>query len=42
MKQQIIYSDNHSFYEGIKKLVENGLTFEANHESLVIVLKGGY
>lgn len=36
------YTSIDSFYDGILKLTERGLTFRANPENLTIWLTGGY
>ena len=38
----ISYPDTEAFYDGIKSLVQRGLTFEAFDKSLKIVLTGGF
>ena len=38
----IQYSDMAMFYAGIRELVEYGLTFEANADTMSITLTGGY
>ena len=38
----IKYVDMFTFYAGIRELVEYGLTFEADADSMTITLTGGY
>jgi hypothetical protein len=38
----IHYRDEGSFYKGVKEMVIKGLTFDAHHDTLVIILRGGY
>ena len=39
---KISYNDTDEFYEGIYKLVTQGLTFDADAAMLTITLTGGY
>jgi hypothetical protein len=38
----IIYQNEVDFYDGIRCLIMEGLTFEADHATLTITLTGGY
>jgi hypothetical protein len=39
---KIRYSDAEAFHAGVAALVREGVTFEADHDSLTITLTGGY
>jgi len=39
---KITYSNNVDFYDGVLALVQRGITFNADHENLVIILTGGF
>lgn len=41
-QMKIVFLDDESFYNGIAGIVERGLTFEAHHNLLTIILTGGF
>jgi len=39
---KITYNGHNSFYDGIKSLLERGIGFKADYDSLTITLTGSY
>lgn len=42
MKYTITYEDSKAFHKGCVEFLKEGVTFEADHETLTIRLTGGY